>query len=244
MLLRHGLRNFICSVWEKLSVVKMIDLKNHRVIDLSQELRPGILKVSGEYLHMGGMPPYGNRRLELRQWIYQKDQHFMHWVETETHIGTHVEAPSHLNLEGKEGGRSVSEFPAERWIGEAVVLNFSGKKPLKSTGQPITASDLEGVKEGDIVLMWSPYPEYGDEAPYISKGAAQHLIRKRIKQLGLMGVRLGEAHNPLLKNDIPIIEGLVNLDKIGKDRVFYIGLPLRWYGLDACAIRAVALEEK
>lgn len=225
-------------------MVKMIDLESLRVIDLSQELRPGILKVSGEYLHGGGMPPYGNRRLELRQWIYQKDQHFMHWIETETHIGTHVEVPYHLRLDGKEGGKSVSEFPVERWMGEAVILNFSGKKPVNGKGQPITASDLRGIKGGDIVLMWSPYPEYSEEAPYISKGAAQHLIRRRIKQLGIMGVRLGEAHNPLLRSDIPIIEGLVNLDKIERGRVFYIGLPLRWYGLDACAIRAVALEEK
>lgn len=47
----------------------------------------------------------------------------------------------------------------------------------------------------------------------------------------------------MLLNDIPLIEGLVNLDKIKKRRVFYIGSPLRWQGLDACPIRAIALEE-
>lgn len=220
----------------------MIDLKKYRIIDLSPKLRPGILKVSGEYLHGSGEPPYGNRRLELRQWIFKKDKHFMHWIETETHIGSHVEAPCHLNISGWEGGKSVSEFPVEKWMGEAAVLNFTRKRSINGKGQPITADDLKDIREGDILLMWSPYPP--EEAPYISGEATEHLIRRRIKQLGLTGIGFGESHNSLLQNDIPLIEGLVNLDKIRKERVFYIGLPLKWYGLDACAIRAIALEEK
>ena len=50
------------------------------------------------------------------------------------------------------------------------------------------------------------------------------------------------THNNLLKNDIPLIEGLVNIEKIGKERVFYIGLPLRVSKLDSSWIRAVVLE--
>jgi len=50
------------------------------------------------------------------------------------------------------------------------------------------------------------------------------------------------THNNLLRNDIPLIEGLVNLDKVQKERIFYIGLPLRVKGLDSSWIRAIALE--
>jgi len=224
----------------------MIDLKKFRIIDLTQELCPGVLKVNGKYLHGYGEPPYGNRRLELRQWIYEPDHNFMHWIETETHIGTHIEVPYHLNINGKEGGKSVSEFPIENWIGEAIILNFSDKKPINGKGQPITVEDLKGVKEGDIVILWSTYK--GEERPYITVDAQEFLIKKKIKQLAYddrIGIELEggiEAHNRLLKNDIAFIEGLVNLDQIKKERVFYIGLPLRWQKLDACPIRAIVLE--
>jgi len=216
----------------------MIEIKNYRMMDLSADLHPGILKVNGEYMH-----GKESRRLELRQFIYAPDKTFMHWVETETHIGTHVEMPSHY----VEGGRSASEMPIELFMGEALVIKFVLLKPEKGKGQPIEPSHLSIVKEGDIVLMWSPYR--GDESPYISPEAAQMLTKRRIKMLGIQNIRVEASHasmathESLLKNNIPIIEGLVNLEKIRRERIYYIGLPLRIRGLDSSWIRAIALEE-
>ena len=51
------------------------------------------------------------------------------------------------------------------------------------------------------------------------------------------------SHEAFLGHDIPVIEGLVNLDKLTRERVFYIGLPLRTNSLDSSWARAVALEE-
>ncbi|MEM2875490.1 MAG: hypothetical protein QXL67_00840, partial [Candidatus Bathyarchaeia archaeon] len=76
----------------------MIDLKKHRIVDLSEELVPGTLKVDGRYVHGSEV-----RRLEIRQFIYAPDNTLMHWVSTETHIGTHVEFPAHYVKEGKDG---------------------------------------------------------------------------------------------------------------------------------------------
>jgi len=217
----------------------MIDLKKFRIIDLSVELYPGVLKVNGEYVH--GREA---RRFEIRQFIYGPDKTFMHWVETETHIGTHVEMPAHY----LEDGKSASEMPIETFMGEAVILKFSFLKPKDGKGLPIKVKHLGKVKRGDIVLMYSPYD--GDEAPYISAEAARWLAEKPIKLLGVQNVGIDEScdsmaiHDNMLRNDIPIIENLVNLDKIKRDRVFYIGLPLRVHGLDSSWIRAIALEEK
>jgi len=217
----------------------MIDLSKFRIIDLSIELHPGILKVNGEYIHGREV-----RRFELRQFIYGLDKTFMHWVETETHIGTHVEMPAHY----LEDGKSASEMPIETFMGEAVVLKFDFLKPKNGKGLPIKAKHLSKVRRGDIVLMYSPYK--GDEAPYISAEAARWLAEKPIKLLGVQNVGIDEScdsmeiHDNMLRNDIPIVENLVNLDKIKRDRVFYIGLPLRVYGMDSSWIRAVALEEK
>jgi len=215
----------------------MMGMKDYRVIDLSAEVRPGVLKVDGEYVH-----GKGNRRFEIEQFIYTPDRTFMHWVETETHVGTHVELPAHLD----EGAKSCAEMPLEVFLGEAIVLRFQFLEPKDGQGQPIMLSHLSEVRKGDIVLMWSPYE--GVESPYISPEAAKWLAEKPVKMLGIQNVKVEASpgsmatHNNLLRNDIPIIEGLANLENVRKKRVFYIGLPLRVAGLDSSWIRAVVLE--
>ncbi|MEM2905876.1 MAG: hypothetical protein QW587_09150, partial [Candidatus Bathyarchaeia archaeon] len=103
------------------------------------------------------------------------------------------------------------------------------------------------VKRGDIALLWSPYE--GREAPFISPEAASNLAERGVKMVGIQGVQLEASpasiasHESFLGHDIPVIEGLANLEKLTKERVFYIGLPLRINGLDSSWIRAVALEE-
>ena len=91
----------------------MIDLqKGYRIIDLSQEIRPGLLELNGDYT-WSKLP----RRFQLRQFIDKHDQMVMHFVEAETHIGTHVEVPRHL----KKDGKSCAEMPLESFSGEAIV---------------------------------------------------------------------------------------------------------------------------
>ena len=215
----------------------MIDLKRYRVVDLSKEVRPGILKLDGSYVHGSEV-----RRLEARQFVYQPDKTFMHWVETETHLGTHVECPSHFIKNGKD----VSALPITTFMGEAIGLNLKYKGP----GEPLTPNDLEkaGVKAGDILIMWSPYK--GEERPYISREAAEWIAKKGVKLVGVddsirveQSLELMATHSLLLGNDVPIVEGLANLNQLKKTRFFFIGLPLRIKGLDASWIRAVALEE-
>jgi kynurenine formamidase len=217
----------------------MFKTKDYRIIDLSSEIRPGILKVNGEYLH-------GNqtRRFELRQFIYAPDKMLMNWVETETHIGTHVELPAHFTQEGK----SSSEMLIQSFLGEAIVLNFTNLKPEEGKGQPILPSHLVKVKKDDIVLMWSSYNR--DEQPYISPEASEWLAQKPVKMVGVQNIRVEApngstaTHVNLLKNEIPLIEGLVNMEQIRKERLFYIGLPLKVAGMDSSWIRAIALEPR
>lgn len=215
----------------------VIDLKKYRIVDLSEELVPGTLNTNGEYVHGSEV-----RRLEIREFIYKPDNTIMHWVETETHIGTHVEFPAHYVRGGKDG----TSLPIETFMGEAVGIDLGYKKP----GEPLTPEDLEkaGVKSGDIVLIWSPYK--GDDRPAISPEAAKWMAEKKIKLLGVdnsikveASYELMATHENLLKNDIPIIERLANLNQLKKKRFFFIGLPLRIRNLDSSWIRAVALEE-
>jgi kynurenine formamidase len=216
----------------------MIDLTEYRIVDLSVELQPGVKTIDGKYVHGREV-----RRLELRQFIYEPDDMLMHWVDTETHIGTHVEGPTHFRDENKD----LTELSLDVFMGEAVVLDMTPLGPKGGVRQPITIAHLTQVKSRDVVLVWSPYP--GRDAPYLAPESARWLWQQRIKMLGVQQIGVEApgsmaTHEYLLNNDIPIIEGLTNLDTLNHDRVFFIGLPLRIRSMDSSWIRAVALEAR
>jgi len=205
-------------------------LENYKLIDLSPTLHPG----------------REERRLQIRRFIFELDNTIMHDVDTMTHIGTHIEAPLHY----KDGLKDITGFPLEQFIGDGILLRFDFLEP----SSPITpdavrkAAEPDSVKRGDIVLMHSPYT--GDQRPYISRHTARLLFERGIKMLGIGDtVQLEEpggamfTHDYLLGNDIPIIEGLVNMDVLPK-RFIFIGFPLKIEGLDSSWIRAVALVER
>jgi len=224
----------------------VIDLqKDYRIIDLSEEIVPDLLELNGDYT-------WGThvRRFMLREIMAKVDAMPMHFVEAETHIGTHVELPRHFKRDGKSG----AEMPLEIFLGEAIVLNFDFLTPKDGKGQAIIPSHLSRVKEGDIVLMWSSYE--GSECPYISAEAIEWLAQRPIRMIGAepsvqvedprsLEPEFPEAwavHRYALGNDIPILENLCSLKEIQKERVFFIGLPLRILHLDSSWIRAIALE--
>ena len=131
-------------------------------------------------------------------------------------------------------------------MGSCIVLKFDHKGPVNGKRQAITPDDLKNIQERDIVFLYSKFGI--GETPHISADAARFLTYyKRIKMVGIQGIGLEEpgkmeSHENFLKNDIPIIEVLTNLDKIRKERVFFIGLPLNISFIDASWIRAIALE--
>jgi kynurenine formamidase len=214
----------------------MIDLEKVRLVDLSKKLQPGILKHDGTYMHGTEL-----RRLELREFIFAGDDTYMSWIEIETHIGTHVEGPSHYLKKGKD----IASMPLENFIGEAIVVDLTHK----NQNEPILPKDLEGIRTRDIVLMFASKSHNDNERPYISPEAAEYLYKKGIKLLGIDDSISVEApnsmatHDLLLKNDVPIIEGLDNLRELKKQRFFFVGFPLKIKGLDSSWIRAVALED-
>lgn len=72
------------------------------------------------------------------------------------------------------------------------------------------------------------------------------LYARRSSNGGFQGVNWGsnpDGHDVFQMVNIPIIDGLINVNQIKKQRVFYIGTVVKWFGLDACWLRAIALEE-
>jgi len=203
-------------------------VKNYKVIDLSVKLIPG----------------KESRRLEIRPFIYEADNTIMHDIDTMSHIGTHVEMPSHYSAEGKD----VSKFPPDIFIGEGLVLHLEVADDQPITPEILDKASNSDVRRGDIVFLTNSTS--GESNPYLSEEASKWLLDKGIKLLGFdntIGVEPPgkmTTHEIILKNDIPMIENLAHLNEVKQLRVFLIALPLFIEGLDASPLRAVALIEE
>lgn len=218
----------------------MIELSKYRIIDLSYELVPGERKIDGRYLH--GEVLHG-RPIEVQEFIAYAAR--MHFLQGQTHCGTHVEAPYKYS----ETGADLGSMPIESYLGEAAACNFTSKK----AGEAVTAEDFRraGVKSRDIVLAWGSR-ETASNPPYMTAEATRWLIETKIKLLGIENLGLSPPGTPfgqdyadakLLLGGVALADALRGLDQIKKGRVFFIALPPKLRRVTAAWTRAIALEE-
>ena len=218
----------------------MIDLSKYRVIDLSYEMLPGERKNDGRYLHGSVL---FDRPIEVQEFIAYGAR--MHFIQGQTHSGTHVECPYKYS----EDGPDFVDMPLSTFMGEAVACDFT----YKQGGEAITITDFKkfGVKEGDIVLAWCS-AETRDDIPYITDEAIDSLIETKIKMLVIENMRYsppgttvgqGDSDCRLLLAGIPMVDAPLGLNQITKPRVFFSALPAKLRRVTAWWTRAFALEE-
>ena len=185
--------------------------------------------------------------------------HISHWTGVpdgmkgiwEMPLTTFMGEAAVCNLEDLEP-RAITD-PSEYPLGEGWRVR---SREGDVRGQEIKPEHLSNVEVGDIVLMTSPF--VGLEQPWLSTATCEWLIQdRRIKMIGIgvpgiewqYDLKLPAPDNSpirrlLLGANVPIAHPLVNIDKLTKDRVYYVGLPLRFVKSEASFIRAIALEEE
>lgn len=219
-------------------------MKISRIIDLTQVMRPGKeeRKLELKTYNVEEVLPHINREKDV--WYIMQE------VTMLTHVGTHVESPYHYLKDGLD----VSQLPLENLVAEGIVLDFSHKKPMEAIDVTDLSSHDNRIHEGDIVLLRTDRSKYYGtrdyhQRPYLTPDAAKWLIKKRIRCLGIdasgievKGINTQPNHRLLFESGIPVVENLVNLDQIGKERVLVLVLPLKIEGMDACPVRVVAIE--
>ena len=175
-----------------------------------------------------------------------------------THIGTHVDAPYHF----VDGATTVENMPLEKYAGPALLLDL--RSAVKGLA-PILVSELEdagasaaSVKDKIVVLFtgWaeaeSGGPKFYGHGPYLSTEGAAFLAKcganavavdfpiDKHPETPLSTIKDFPVHRLLLGQNIPLIENLINLDKlVGKEFELW-ALPLKLKGGDGAATRAVA----
>ena len=144
-----------------------------------------------ELSHPWGMytpifPGYEEIKLE-RLTYHAKHGVMTHKISTIFHTSTHVNAPIHLLPEKQ----AVGDLALDRFFGTGVVVSIP-----KGKWEQIEPADLEGaapaIAADDIVLIntgwhrrYSDSQEYFGHAPGLSKRAAEWLVKKGVKTVGV-----------------------------------------------------------
>ena len=171
-----------------------------------------------------------------------------------THTGTHMDPPAHLF----SGRTTLDQFPITQFVGKALVIDCSDLKE----GQPITMRYIDRQKEraekADFLLFYTDWEQYwGTEKyfadyPCIDVEVADYLICNNKKGVGLDTIGLDPVadsnltlHKRLFKkNEIVIIENLMNLHLLGNELFTLCALPIKHVHADGSPIRAIAMLEE
>jgi kynurenine formamidase len=208
-------------------------------IELSHAVEPGVARAG--FLPAPRMTPIDDASLRATE------------LEMVTHAGSHLEAPVHLF----EGGQSIDEYDADRFVGHAVVHEVDAE-PLEEVGLGRIRPAGERLEAGDALLLrtgWDAYAgeeRYGDH-PYITEAAAEWVVDRGVSWLGVDSLSPelppqerpdGDfdypVHTTLLESDVLIAENLTNLGAVVGERVEVNAVPLRLVGSDGSPVRVLA----
>ena len=171
-----------------------------------------------------------------------------------THVGTHIDAPSHFIKNGKP----ISDIDLDRFIGPATCLDLSHTKPYAEV-------NLEDLKKalGDnapherIILYFNWARYFGSKTfyrnqPYLGAAAANWILQFNPK---LLGYDIAMPDNPLdgknsdcdspmhkqfLEAEIPLLES-INMTRYLGQNFSLVALPLNLKDLDGSPVRCVAI---
>lgn len=161
-----------------------------------------------------------------------------HELHLSTHIGTHIDAPSHMI----DGGKNLNEFPIEKFSGRGVYIQIDGIFNLEEIKKV-------PVEEGDIVLFHTGMteklfePAYFEDSLTIPEDVAHYLVEKKIKAVGMdmngPDKPPFNVHKILLGGEVLIIENLTNVGALAGKKFRVFAFPLK-LSLDGSPARVVA----
>ena len=183
----------------------------------------------------------------------KKDGYNMELVFMSSHTGTHMDAPIHFS----KNGASIDAIPPSRLVCSASLIRVKSKANGVITKRDIISYES---KHGKLVPRkavifatdWSAQIRrkkgYFECNPGISADAAAHLILRKISIVGIDSPSIDAgnahsypAHHSLCRAGIPIVENLVNLDRITEETFTIVLMPIKLRGATGSPVRAMAL---
>lgn len=170
-------------------------------------------------------------------------------INLNTHVGTHIDAPSHIFPNFK----NIDDLKVENFVGKALIIKVKNNEKIDVD---ILNSYKEKLQDIDFLIFNTDWDRYWGEKeyynhPYLSLELAKKIVEfSNIKGIGIDTFSVDKygddslmAHKILLKtNRLFIIENLCNLSKLENNIVNLISLPLNIKGFEGCPSRVIAIE--
>lgn len=184
------------------------------------------------------------------------------WLHTTCHGYTHVDAPSHM----VPGGATLSNLQLDRVVGHAAVIDIADIQPDQAVTPDLLESRSAHLQPGDILVFkscWYQQEDYRTEqywrnAPYLNRAACEWILQKqpasvafdfpqdwsirRILDGVILPIEEHVSHDVLLRNNITLIEYLINTENLTSERTFLCAQPLSLPEADGAPARVVAID--
>lgn len=182
--------------------------------------------------------------LECYKRIEAGDGHNNSRLHTDTHVGTHVDAPLHFIKEGKAAEElSLDILVGPAWV--AYVPNVKAVKASDLSGLPLPAKvERLLLRTGNSALWAAGEPVFQPDFVALTEDAAHWVVEKRIRLVGIDYLSVGQyenghaVHQTLLSSEVVIVEGL-NLAHVESGEYELICLPIKIAGAEGAPARAV-----
>lgn len=195
------------------------------------------------------MPVYpGDPQIEITRTLSLEDGDVANvsHLSCGTHIGTHVDPPSHF----VEGGITLDKLPLDVLIGPARVLDVGDVDVIDAATVEQTA--LDGVTRVLFKTrnsrLWSSPHEFHRDFVYLNAAAAGILVARGVKLVGIdyLSIEMFNFEEPathlaLLSNNVIVVEGL-DLSGVTAGDYELICLPIKIKDGDGGPARVVLRE--
>jgi arylformamidase len=160
------------------------------------------------------------------------------------HTGTHIDFPAHVI----KGGKTSSDFLIKNLIGSGLIIEVPDiQKSITQkfiTEQPILKNDFVFFRTSNSKL--SKQSKFSDKYVYLEIDAAQELLKKGVKIVGIDYISVDQyeaedlpVHKLLLSHDVLIVEGLeLNNVPLGRCKIYI--MPVNIQKMDGLPARVVA----
>jgi arylformamidase len=213
-----------------------------RMVDLSQEI----------YHNCPVLPEFTPPRIDYLL-VGPRDGWNLEQITMNLHTATHMDAPAHL----ADFRQTMDVLPVMDFQGPLILAELTHKMP----GEPVTVSDLlpyDGQLTRDSIVFlhtgWgakrSWTKEFIYESPYLSNEAAQYMVDRGIRGIGIDHFSIGgtgpdneETHRILLRSGMWIAEGLqLDAPELACGVWHVMALPLKIRESSGAPARIVAFQ--
>ena len=175
---------------------------------------------------------------------YDVGDYYESRLDIDMHCGTHIDAPLHM----LKSGDSIEKYELSKFIGKCKLYD------LTHIDEYITRKDIEflDINQDEIIIFKTKNSydiKYNTKFVYIEEDAANYLVEKKIKTIGIDAMSIERdkkdhpAHKIILGAGIGVIEDMM-LKDVSQGEYFLSALPLNIKYADASPIRAVLIDEK